>query len=115
MEILLDQGLWLKVLSWVFLVTGSIFVVIGGLGLLRLPDFYTRVHAASITDTVGAWLILIGLMFQSPSALVLIKLILVLIFLVLTSPLASHALTKAAYHRGLEPYVGPGGERRDER
>ncbi|MCP4895522.1 MAG: monovalent cation/H(+) antiporter subunit G [bacterium] len=102
-------------LSWFFLISGSVFVVIGGLGLLRLPDFYTRVHAASITDTVGAWLILIGLMFQSPSALVLVKLVLVLIFLVLTSPLASHALTKAAFHRGLEPYVGPGGERRDER
>ena len=49
-----------EVLSWIFIAAGSIFVLIGGLGLLRLPDFYTRIHAAGITDTMGAWLILIG-------------------------------------------------------
>ena len=52
-----------EVLSWIFIVAGSIFVLIGGVGLIRLPDFYTRIHAAGITDTMGAWLILIGLMF----------------------------------------------------
>jgi multicomponent Na+:H+ antiporter subunit G len=94
-------------LSWLFLVTGSVFVIIGGLGLLRLPDFFTRVHAASITDTVGAWLVLVGLMLQAGLGLVMVKVILILVFLVLTSPLASHALTKAAYIRGLEPLQGP--------
>ncbi len=103
------------VVSWIFLATGSIFVVIGGLGLLRLPDFYTRVHAASITDTVGSWLILIGLMFQAGLTLVMVKLLLVLIFLVLTSPLSSHALTKAAFFRGLEPFTTGSGEGSDER
>jgi len=89
----------LDIASWVLLVTGSIFVIIGGIGLLRLPDFYTRVHAASITDTVGAWLIILGLLLQVEHAMVGIKLVLILFFLILTSPLSSHALTKAAYYR----------------
>jgi len=95
------------VLSWFFLVTGSAFMIIGGLGLLRLPDFYTRVHAASITDTVGAWMVLVGLMLQAGFNLVMVKLLLILVFLLLTSPLSSHALTKAAYGRGLDPLEGP--------
>jgi len=101
-----------NVLSWFFLVTGSAFMIIGGLGLLRLPDFYTRIHAASITDTVGAWLVLVGLMLQAGLNLVMVKLVLILVFLVLTSPLASHALAKAAYGRGIEPLEGPRLERR---
>jgi multicomponent Na+:H+ antiporter subunit G len=102
----------IETLSWFFLGAGCLFVIIGGLGLLRLPDFYTRVHAASITDTVGAWLIIVGLMFQAGVNLVLVKLILILIFLVMTSPLASHALTKAAFFRGLEPFTGRKGQGR---
>jgi multicomponent Na+:H+ antiporter subunit G len=94
-------------LSWILLVTGSLFVIVGGLGLLRLPDFYTRVHAASVTDTVGSWLVLIGLMLQAGLGLVMAKLVLVLVFLVITSPLASHALTKAAYFHGVEPWRAP--------
>jgi multicomponent Na+:H+ antiporter subunit G len=97
-----------EVLSWIFIATGSIFVLIGGLGLLRLPDFYTRIHAAGITDTMGAWLIIIGLMFQAGWTLVTAKLVMLLFFLAATSPLASHALAKAAVLRGLEPMLGRG-------
>jgi multicomponent Na+:H+ antiporter subunit G len=97
-----------EVLSWIFIATGSIFVLIGGLGLLRLPDFYTRIHAAGITDTMGAWLIIIGLMFQAGWTLVTAKLVMLLFFLAATSPLASHALAKAAFLRGLEPMLGRG-------
>ena len=89
----------LDIASWVLLISGSFFVIVGGIGLLRLPDFYTRVHAASITDTVGAWLIILGLLLQVEHTLVGIKLIMILLFLILTSPLSSHALTKAAYYR----------------
>ena len=95
-----------EVLGWFFVVSGSIFVIIGGIGLLRFPDFYTRIHAAGITDTMGAWLILIGLMFSSGWTLVTAKLVILLIFLVMTSPLASHALAKAAFMRGLRPMLG---------
>lgn len=87
--------------SWICLVIGSISCVIGGIGMIRMPDFYTRGHAAGLTDTLGAGLILIGLMFQGGLALVTIKLVLVLFFLFITSPTATHALVKAAYSSGV--------------
>ncbi|HSL16367.1 MAG TPA: monovalent cation/H(+) antiporter subunit G [Methylomirabilota bacterium] len=95
-----------EVLSWVMIVAGSVFVVIGGLGLLRLPDFYTRIHAAGITDTLGSWLIVIGLILHEGFTLNTAKLVMLLFLLLLTSPLASHALAKAAYLRGLDPLQG---------
>jgi multicomponent Na+:H+ antiporter subunit G len=99
-------GTVLDVLSWTFLVAGSLLVIVGGVGLLRLPDFYTRIHAAGITDTLGTWLILLGLCFQAEQALVTAKLVMLLIFMVMTSPLASHAVAKAAFLRGLDPLQG---------
>ena len=99
-------GMLLEVASWVFIGAGSVFVLIGGVGILRLPDFYTRIHAAGITDTMGAWLILIGLMFTSGWSLVTAKLVMLLFFLLITSPLSSHALAKAAFMRGLQPMLG---------
>jgi multicomponent Na+:H+ antiporter subunit G len=96
----------LDVLSWIFIGAGSILVLTGGIGLLRFPDFYTRIHAAGITDTMGAWLMLIGLMFVAGWTLVTAKLVMLLLFLAITSPLSSHALAKAAYMRGLHPMLG---------
>jgi multicomponent Na+:H+ antiporter subunit G len=93
-------------LGWVMILLGSIFVIIGGVGLLRLPDFYTRIHAAGITDTLGAWLILVGLMLHQGWTLQTAKLGMLLFFLLTTSPLASHALAKAAFLRGLDPLQG---------
>jgi multicomponent Na+:H+ antiporter subunit G len=103
-----------EVLSWTFIVAGSVFVLVGGIGLIRLPDFYTRIHAAGITDTMGAWLILIGLMFSAGWTLISVKLMMLLFFLAATSPLASHALAKAAFLRGLEPLLGSGLEIEDD-
>ena len=97
-----------EVLSWVLILSGSVFVIIGGVGLLRLPDFYTRIHAAAITDTLGSWLILVGLMLHEGFSLGAAKLAMLLFFMLATSPLASHALGKAAYYRGLDPLQGPG-------
>ena len=68
----------LDIISWIFLVTGSFFCLTGALGLLRFPEFFSRIHAASITDTLGASLILVGLMFQAGWGLALPKLILIL-------------------------------------
>ena len=87
---------------WVCLVAGAVFSMIGGIGLLRMPDFYTRSHAASITDTLGATLVLLGLALHSGANLVTVKLVFVFAFLLLTSPTAAHALVKAAYSKGLE-------------
>jgi multicomponent Na+:H+ antiporter subunit G len=84
------------ILSWVLLAAGSAFAVIGGVGLLRLPDVYARMHAAGITDTLGAGLILAGLMLQAGWSGVTVKLILILIFLLYTSPTSSYALANDA-------------------
>ena len=91
-----------EILVWLCLLAGAAFSVIGGIGLLRMPDFYTRSHAASITDTLGATLILLGLGIHAGFGLVMVKLVFVFVFLYLTSPTAAHALVKAAYSKGLE-------------
>lgn len=91
-----------EILVWACLVGGGAFSLIGGVGLLRMPDFYTRTHAASLTDTMGAALILLGLAIHNGIDLVTVKLAIVLVFLFLTSPTAAHALVKAAYSKGLE-------------
>ncbi len=87
---------------WFCIVTGSVFCVIGGIGLLRMPDFYTRSHAASITDTLGATLILVGLALVAGPGLIAVKLFFVLFLIYVTSPTAAHALVKAAYSSGLD-------------
>jgi multicomponent Na+:H+ antiporter subunit G len=97
------------ILSWLLLVTGGFFVVVGSLGLVRMPQFFARVHAASITDTLGAGLILLGLLLQTPEFISGIKLVLIFVFLVITGPTATHALAKAALHGGLRPVVAADG------
>lgn len=89
-----------------FLLLGTLFCVISGVGLIRFPDFYTRSHAAGIGDTLGASLVLIGLLFHaaamgSDGVFIGIKLVFVMGFLLFTSPIACHALVKAAYSRGV--------------
>lgn len=97
------------VASWLCLAAGGAFCVIGGIGLLRMPDFYTRVHAASVTETLGAGLILAGLMLQAGFTLVSVKLAMIGLLIFFTSPAATHALTRAALMRGLEPLVADQG------
>ena len=97
----------LDLISAGLIAAGSIFVLIGGFGLIRLPDFYTRLHAAGITDTLGAELILLGLMFQAGLSLVTVKLILISLFIFFTSPTATHAVANAARVMGLKPMLVP--------
>ncbi len=97
-----------NVASWVLLGGGAVFLFVGGVGLLRLPDFYTRVHAAGLTDTLGAGLVLIGLMTQADGPLIAAKLFLILAFLFFTSPTATHALARAALLNGLQPRLRSG-------
>ena len=104
----------LNILSWVLLMGGVFFCVVGAIGILRFPDFYCRTHAASITDTLGAGLILAGLSVQAVlmmlpgeqhvagSWMILVKLLMVGLFILLTSPTSGHALVKAAYAHGLK-------------
>ena len=97
----------LNLISAGLLAAGSIFVLIGAFGLIRLPDFYTRLHAAGITDTLGAELILLGLMYQAGLSLVTVKLILISLFIFFTSPTATHAVANAARVMGLKPMLVP--------
>ena len=94
-----------EIVSWFLLLGGGFFIVVGGIGLLRLPDFYTRVHAAGITDTLGAGMILCGLMVQSSDSLITVKLALILFFIFFTSPTSTHALVKAALFSRVRPVI----------
>ena len=98
----------LDILSWIFLVLGGCFGITGAIDLFRFPDFFSRLHAASITDTLCAGLIVLGLTFQAGDAMTVIKLVLILLILTYTSPTAAHALAKSALHGGLSPQQGNG-------
>jgi len=99
---------FINVVSWTMLLAGGATGIIGGLGLVRFPDFYTRLHAAGMTDTLCALLIVGGLILQVGFALPTIKLLLILAFLLFTSPTASHALARAAQIDGVEPKLHSG-------
>lgn len=101
MDMLID------ILSGFCLLAGGFLVITGTLGLFRFPDFFTRMHAAGITDTLGAGFILFGLMLQSEGEwLIIAKLVFILVFIWFTSPTASHALAKAALHHRQKPLLG---------
>lgn len=93
----------IEIISWIFLAGGMLFSVIGGLGIVRLPEFFSRMHGGGITDTMGAALIIVGLLIQSQSILVVVKLLMILFFLIVTSPSSCHALAKSALSHGLKP------------
>ena len=92
------------IISALMLLSGAFFVIVGGIGIYRLPDFYTRLHAAGITDTLGAALILLGLALQAGFTLAAVKLVMILVSLLVTSPTSCHALAQAAKACGLEPH-----------
>ncbi len=93
----------IDLLSWALILVGGAFGIIGGIGMLRLGDFFSRIHAGSLTDSMCAPCIIAGLMLQAGFTLVTVKLAFLIVFLFLTSPTASHALAKAALHGGLKP------------
>ena len=97
------MAVFLDVLSWTLLISGGFFVFVGGVGALRMPNFYTRMHAASLTDTMGTILILAGIMVQAGLTLATVKLLAILVFLLLTGPTATYALANAALLSGMRP------------
>jgi multicomponent Na+:H+ antiporter subunit G len=104
MSILLD---WT---SGVSLLVGGLFCLVGGIGLLRMPDFFTRMHAASVTETLGVGLVLFGLVLQAGWTLIAVKLLMVGLLVFFVSPTASHALARAALVRGVKPVLADTGE-----
>jgi multicomponent Na+:H+ antiporter subunit G len=95
----------LQVLSAILLGLGALLGVVGAIGILRFPDFYTRMHAAGITDTLCTGFFIGGLMLQFGMTLASVKLLLIFMFMLFTCPTATHALAKAARHGGLPPWV----------
>ena len=98
-------GVFADLASWGCLLAGSFFSVVGGLGLLRLPDFYSRIHGGGITDTLGAGLVLLGLMLRAGDGFLVFKLVMILFFLLIASPTSAHALCKSARAHGVEPLL----------
>ena len=98
----------IDIASWALLLAGGFFCVVGGIGLLRMPDFYTRLHAASVTETLGAGFILAGLMLQAGWTLIAAKLAIIGLLIFFSSPAAAHALASAALERGVQPLLDKG-------
>jgi len=99
---------WIEWLADGLLAIGIFFLLVGGIGILRLPDVYTRVHAASVTDTLGTFCVLAGLACHTVDPLswiTLVKLGLILAFMWFTSPVASHALAQSAIMQGYRPQL----------
>lgn len=93
--------------GWALILSGGIFVVIGAIGLNRMPDLFTRMHATSLGDTFGAGLMIAGMMVEAGFSLVTAKLLLLLLFLWFTAPVATHALARAALIAGVKPVLAP--------
>lgn len=99
----------LQIVGASVLLLGTFVCMFGAIGLLRLPNFFARTHGASITDTLGATMCLLGMIIFTFgmdeslkfNLLVVVKLISIGVFLLVTSPIAGHALTRAAYRKGL--------------
>lgn len=89
--------------SWALILGGSFFTLVGMIGVVRMPDLFTRLHAASVTDTLGAGLLAAGLMLQAGPTLIAAKLLFILALLFFTGPVITHALAQAALHAGVQP------------
>ena len=100
----------LTALTWALLGFGSLMILTGGIGLLRLPDFFSRMHGAGLTDTIGAGSVILGLILESGFSAPTVRLVLVLLFLWYTSPVGGYAISRAALEKGVRPFVVEGGD-----
>lgn len=93
----------IEILSWACILSGSFFMVVSAVGMLRFPEFWSRVHAASVGDSGGMILLIAGMCLQSGLTLITVKLIAIGIFLFITGPTATHAVANAALVTGWRP------------
>lgn len=100
---------WNEVVTTVLLALGCVISFSGSYGVLRMPDFYSRLHPAGKTDSLAQLLIFVGLVFVTPDWLTQVKLVLVAMILFIVAPTGTHAITKAAQLDGLRPWTKPGG------
>lgn len=110
---LANAALWMA--GWALLTAGGTFVLIGGIGVIRLPNLYTRIHAGGITDSIGPILILGGLILQAGFTLELVKLAAILLFMMITGPTATYALANAALMAGVHTSLDDQAEDREGR
>ena len=94
----------LEILSLVLLGTGAFFLAVGSIGIVRLPDFFTRTHATGKSDTLGLILALAGIAIHEGFTINSAKLLAAVVFVALTNPVGTHALARAAYRSGLRPW-----------
>lgn len=99
----MSMDMLLYISSWICLVLGAGFCVIGAVGLLRMPDVFARLHAVSVVDTLGIGFLILGMALQAGLTLVTLKLVFILVLVGLTTPVATHALAQAALHAGERP------------
>ena len=97
------MDIFMNFLCWVLIISGSFFVIVGAFGTYRFPDFWSRLHAASITDSAGVILLLIGMGVYSGLTLITFKLLVIGLFLFITGPTSTHAVANAALVSGLRP------------
>ena len=93
-----------QIISVIFLVLGFLLITIAVIGVLRFPDFYTRLHASSKIDSLGVALTLIGLAIYNGLSLTSVKILFIVVFIMLTNPISTHLLAKAAYHAGIQSW-----------
>jgi multicomponent Na+:H+ antiporter subunit G len=93
-------------LSIVFVVLGILFIFAGSIGILRLPDFYSRTHSISKSDTLGVIFVIIGLVIYEGLTQSSLKLVFIALFIALSNPIGSHALSRAALKKGIKPLLG---------
>jgi multicomponent Na+:H+ antiporter subunit G len=100
------MGLLLDVGSWAAILVGLFFMIVGTVGVLRMPDVFTRLHAAGMTDTMGAGFLILGMCLQAGLSLLTLRLLIVYAFLMVTSPIGTHALARAALGGDIVPVRG---------
>ncbi len=92
-----------NVFSIILIVSGIFFMLVGSIGVIRLPDFYSRTHAVSKSDTLGITLVILGLIIYEGLTMNSVKLTFIVLFIALSNPIGTHALARAAYKRQLKP------------
>ncbi len=94
----------MEILSIIFIVVGLFFLIVAAIGVLRLPDIFSRSHAVSLTDSIGAFFMLIGLALHEGFSMNVFKILAVLALLYLQNPVIAHATVRAALRAGLKPW-----------
>ncbi|MEX1063620.1 MAG: monovalent cation/H(+) antiporter subunit G [Balneolaceae bacterium] len=104
-----------NIFTVLFIVSGIFFMFVGSTGVVRLPDFYSRTHAVSTSDTLGIIFVITGLIVYTGFSLSSLKLAFIVLFVALSNPIGTHALTRAAYRQNVRPMLDRPDKRKEDR